>query len=188
MVDKVVLIQKIQSQYHDLAALALAQAGLEAIGLQQAPSQGALVLWDLEGYQQDESEALVLALSEAKAGVVLLCEQVDDICRSVLDSCRCLGVVCAPQSAGALTAALILGKANLERLNQLEESRDSLIRQHQDRLLVEKAKRVLIEERGWQDAQAMSRMQRYARNNNLKLAQVAKRILEGQHLLNGGDK
>jgi response regulator NasT len=82
-----------------------------------------------------------------------------------------------------LDAALRLAAARHAELEALEAEVGRVQQALDDRKTVERAKALLIETLGLSEPEAFRRIQRAARDRNLRLAQVAQQILEQQDLL-----
>jgi two-component system, response regulator PdtaR len=112
---------------------------------------------------------------------------VDELTRRALALCQALGLLALPAPPPALAAALEAAMATHRRIFALEQERESLIRQLAEREVIERAKRVLMAATGVSETEAMRQMQKHARDNNLKLMAVARKLLETYKVFNGHD-
>lgn len=158
------------------SAAQLAQLG------QEAPS---LVIWDVSGLGALENESLAQLLAVAQVGVMLVCPAVDEAVLGILGRVSPLALLAAPTGIHQVAAALEVALSTHRRIHGLTRELEDLNEQLRDRMVVERAKRVLMEARGLSEAQAMSELQSYARRANQKLAQVARRILAAYRVFNG---
>lgn len=152
---------------------------------EQAFGPDALTLWDLHGFDPNEMDSLADELAAGSAGVLVLCEEPDQTCRRLLGRINALGLVCHRQGPEALAAALELARAAHARLHALLAERESLRQMLSDRLVVEKAKRLLMESHGFCEEDAHRRLQKHARDTNQKLVQVARQLLAGHQAMDG---
>lgn len=147
-----------------------------------------LVVWDLTGFDAAEVEALCLVMAAGRVGVVVASAQVDELTKRAILRCHALGLLALPAQPAALIAALETALATHQRIYALEAERESLLRQLAEREVIERAKRVLMAALGLSESEAMRQMQRHARDNNLKLLNVARRLLETYKVFNGHDE
>lgn len=83
----------------------------------------------------------------------------------------------------ALQAAIDLAAARHAELLALEAAVDRAQHALADRKVIERAKGLLVDTLGLREAEAFSRMQRAARNRNMRLADVALQIVEQSEIL-----
>ncbi len=191
MVDAtLVLVQKEDSPLRPRLAQALARvcrrrvvkrAGLPLPRVAYGP-QG-LVVWDVSGFGQDELEELIRDFSSDRVGLLLAGEHAGGAFDRAFGQAAPLGLVAAGQPAEALAATLELAWANHRRVCSLRSELDKLRGELSDRLVVEKAKRLLMSLQGCSEGDAMRRLQRYSRNTNQKLAKVAQQLIAGYEVL-----
>ncbi len=193
---QLVLLQKPSSPHRASLEQALSQECAARYWRSEGPplppvnldSEG-LVLWDLTGFGAIEMNTLCLILAAGRAGVVAACPAVDGPTREALVGCRALGLLMLPAPPLAVAAVLEAARATQRQLFTLDQERESLTRQLAERDVIDRAKRALMAATGASEAEAMRQIQKHARDNNHKLAQVARRLLEGYRIFNGnGDK
>jgi AmiR/NasT family two-component response regulator len=88
-----------------------------------------------------------------------------------------------PINERELDAAIRLAAARHAELEALEAEVERAQQVLEDRKLVERAKALLIETLGLSEPEAFRRIQRAARDRNLRLVEIAKRILEQEDVL-----
>lgn len=88
-----------------------------------------------------------------------------------------------PVDDRGLDAAIRLAAARHAELEALEAESDRARQALEDRKLVERAKAILMEALDIGDSEAFGRMRRAARDRNLRLVDVARRIVEQEELL-----
>jgi len=147
-----------------------------------AYSPQGLVLWDVSSFNDAELQTMVHELSSDQLGLLLAGPNHSQAFRQVLRQVKPLGVIAPDQPAEALGVTIELAWANHRRVHELRGELDKLRQELSDRLVVEKAKRLLMESLGYSEGDAMRRLQRYSRNTNQKLAKVAQHLLAGYEI------
>lgn len=187
----VVLIQKQDSPLAELVELALRQ-GCRAVVLRgnepggPGPAGGSgVVVWDLNGYQAGELDALAEFLSHEALGVVVVCVAVDEAARQVLRRTGALAVVAMPRHPAQIAAAVEMALATQARIGALLAEREELKRQVGEREVIEKAKRLLMIAASYSEADAMRHLQKQARNTNQRLVEVAQKVIKAYKIFNG---
>jgi hypothetical protein len=181
---RLLLIQKDDSPFGSAAQLALEEFGAQIIApkitpsLPEAVSAGGLALWDLSGFTPAEAEVLAGELKAREIGVVVVCGDMDSLCRSVLKGLEPLGVVHRPQAPAAISGALETAGALHRRLQTARAEAARLEQKLQERGLIDRAKRRLMRTRGLSEDEAFRKMQKYSRDHNLKLVEAARRVIE----------
>lgn len=188
----VVLIQKPHSPYRQMLEDTLDQeygaGGWHSFASVQgslAPGTPLVALWDLHGFPSGEVRALAEVLAPQEVGVVLVCGRVDRMVRQALRGTRALALVAEPQEPQEVAAALEVAAAIHQRLGELAVQRQELQQELADRQEIDNAKRVLMQTRGFSEAEAMRSLQRHSRNTNRKLAEVARQVLKAHQVFNG---
>jgi response regulator NasT len=116
---------------------------------------------------------------------MLVCPVVDATVQALLGRINPLAILVDPQSVHHVAACLEVALATHRRVLALGRELAQLRDQLQDRMLVERAKRVLMEARGLTEGQAMADLQAYSRRGNHKLVTVARKILAAYRVFNG---
>ena len=88
----------------------------------------------------------------------------------------------------ALDAGIRLAASRHEEFRALEAEVEKAQQSLEDRKLIEQAKGILMTATGIPEPEAFRRIQRAARDRNLKLVDVARRILEQRALLSGSSE
>jgi response regulator NasT len=188
----VVLIQKPDSPYRQLLEATLDQEyGAQGwycfadtpVGM--LPGAPWVALWDLHGQSPVEVQALAAILAPEEVGVVLICGQVDEMVKDALRAINALALLADPKLPREVAAALEVAEAIHQRLADLAAQRQELEQELEDRQVVEKAKRVLMETRGYSEAEAMRALQKHSRDTNQKLVAVARKVLQAVQVFNG---
>lgn len=177
------LVERVGALGHD--PLGPARDGAEAVGLARRLEPD-LYVFDIDMPRLDGLEA---AAELARAGLrrpVVIVTGVDDaelVERSV--AAGVFAYLMKPIDERQLGAAIRLADARHRELRALEGEVDRVQQALEDRKLLERAKGLLMAGLGLSEPEAFSRIQRSARDQNLKLAEVARRIIEQRALLEG---
>jgi two-component system, response regulator PdtaR len=175
------LAERVRSLGHE--ALGPAADGTEAVALARADTPD-LYLFDIEMPNLDGLEAAHQLAAEGLRRPVVVVTGVED--ESLVERSIASGVgayLTKPVDTRELQAALALSAARQLEFEQLEAEVDRVQQALEDRKLVERAKGLLMTALDLSEQDAFRRLQTTARERNLKLAEVAARIVEQQSLL-----
>jgi two-component system, response regulator PdtaR len=178
------LTERLRSLGHE--PLGPAVDGAEAIELARADTPD-LYLFDIEMPNVDGLEAATTLARDGLRRPVVVVTGVDDpelIERSIASGVS--AYLTKPVDSRALEAALALAAARHAEFEALEAEVDRAQQALEDRKVVERAKGLLMSALGLSEQDAFRRLQRTARERNLKLVQVAAQIVEQQSLLDPG--
>jgi AmiR/NasT family two-component response regulator len=175
------LTRRVQALGHTAAGLA--GDGEEAIALARSDPPD-LYLFDIDMPRRDGlSAASALAELGLRRPVVVITGVEDP---GMIERCIATGVsayLAKPVNDRELAAAIALAEIRHREFCDLEaevsEARQALA----DRKLVERAKAVLMTSAGLSEPDAFRRIQRAARDRNLRLVEMARVILDGAELL-----
>jgi AmiR/NasT family two-component response regulator len=175
------LAERVRSLGHE--ALGPAADGSEAVALARADTPD-LYLFDVEMPNLDGLEAAQQLAAEGLRRPVVVVTGVED--ESLVERSIASGVgayLTKPVDTRELQAALALSATRQLEFEQLEAEVDRVQQALEDRKLVERAKGLLMAALDLSEQDAFRRLQTTARERNLKLAEVAARIVEQQSLL-----
>jgi response regulator NasT len=175
------LSERLRSLGHD--PIGPASDGQQAIELAQA-SLPDLYLFDIEMPNVDGLEAAKRLAGDGLRRPVVVVTGVDD--PSLIERSIASGVsayLTKPVDSRELEAALALAAARHAEFEVLEAEVDRAQQALEDRKLVERAKGLLMAALNLSEQDAFRRLQLTARERNLRLADVAGRIVEQQSLL-----
>lgn len=148
-----------------------------------AQLQPDMIIVDSESDARDVLEHIVIATRDARRPIVLF---TDDQSTASMDAAMAAGVsayiVAGLQSARikpVLDVALARFKREQVLLDELSETRQKLL----ERKVIERAKGLLMRRGDLTEEQAYARLRAMAMNKNLKLADVAQRIVDVEDLL-----
>jgi response regulator NasT len=175
------LAERLRSLGHE--PIGPAGDGDEAIELARQ-SHADLYLFDIEMPNVDGLDAAAQLASEGLRRPVVVVTGVDD--PSLIERSIATGVsayLTKPIDSRELRAALELAAARHEEFQALEAEVDRAQQALEDRKLVERAKGLLMSALNLSEQDAFRRLQMTARERNLRLADVAARIVEQRSLL-----
>jgi two-component system, response regulator PdtaR len=175
------LDERLRSLGHD--PLGPASDGEEAVELARADTPD-IYLFDIEMPSLDGLQAAAQLANEGLRRPVVVVTGVDD--PTLIERSIATGVsayLTKPIDSRELQAALELAAARHAEFEALEAEVERAQQALEDRKLVERAKGLLMTALGLSEQDAFRRLQLTARERNLRLADVAARIVEQQALL-----
>jgi AmiR/NasT family two-component response regulator len=175
------LAERLRSLGHE--AIGPAGDGEQAIDLARK-TEPDLYLFDIEMPRVDGLDAAKRLADEGLRRPVVVVTGIDD--PSLIERSVATGVsayVTKPVDTRALQAAVELAAARQAELEALEAEVDRVQQALEDRKLVERAKGLLMTALNLSEQDAFRRLQLTARERNLRLVEVAARIVEQQSLL-----
>jgi two-component system, response regulator PdtaR len=175
------LVERVRSLGHE--PLGPARDGAEAVALARATSPD-LYLFDIEMPNQDGLEAATQLAAEGLRRPVVIVTGVED--EGLIERSIASGVsayLTKPIETRELNAAIGLAAARHAEFQQLEADVERAQQALEDRKVVERAKGLLMSALDLSEHDAFKRLQQTARERNLRLADVAARIVEQQSLL-----
>jgi two-component system, response regulator PdtaR len=175
------LVERLRSLGHE--PVGPAGDGEQAVELARS-SRCDLYLFDVEMPGLDGLEAAERLAAEGLRRPVVVVTGVDD--ETLIERSIASGVsayLTKPVDTRELQAAIGLAAARQAEFEQLEAEVDRAQQALEDRKLVERAKGLLMAALGLSEPDAFRRLQLTARERNLRLVEVAARIVEQQSLL-----
>jgi response regulator NasT len=175
------LVERVRSLGHE--PLGPARDGAEAVELARTTSPD-LYLFDVEMPNLDGLEAASQLSDEGLRRPVVIITGVDD--DTLIERSIATGVAAyltKPIETRELQAAIGLAAARDAEFRQLEADVERVQQALDDRKVVERAKGLLMLALDLSEQDAFKRLQQTARERNLRLADVAARIVEQQSLL-----
>jgi two-component system, response regulator PdtaR len=175
------LTERLRSLGHD--PLGPASDGAEAVELAHTSAPD-LYLFDIEMPNVDGLQAATQLAADGLRRPVVVVTGVDDpslIERSIVSGVS--AYLTKPVDTRELEAAIALATARHAEFEALEAEVDQARQALEDRKLVERAKGLLMSALDLSEQDAFRRLQLTARERNLRLADVAGRIVEQQRLL-----
>ncbi len=175
------LCERLRSLGHE--PIGPAANGEEAIELARG-SQADLYLFDIEMPNVDGLQAAAELAGEGLRRPVVVVTGVDD--PSLIERSVATGVsayLTKPIDTRALQAAIDLAAVRQAEFEQLEAEVERAQQALEDRKIVERAKGLLMSALDLSEQDAFRRLQLTARERNLRLADVAARIVDQQSLL-----
>lgn len=175
------LVERVRSLGHE--PVGPARDGAEAVELARTTSPD-LYLFDVEMPNMDGLEAAAQLSAEGLRRPVVIVTGVED--ESLIERSIATGVsayLTKPIDTRELNAAIGLAAARHAEFEQLEADVERVQQALEDRKVVERAKGLLMSALDLSEQDAFKRLQQTARERNLRLADVAARIVEQQSLL-----
>jgi two-component system, response regulator PdtaR len=175
------LVERVRSLGHE--PVGPARDGAEAVELARTTSPD-LYLFDVEMPNVDGLEAASQLSDEGLRRPVVIITGVGD--DNLIERSIATGVsayLTKPIETRDLQAAIGLAAARHAEFRQLEADVERVQQALEDRKVVERAKGLLISALDLSEQDAFKRLQQTARERNLRLADVAARIVEQQSLL-----
>jgi two-component system, response regulator PdtaR len=175
------LVERVRSLGHQ--PIGPARDGAEAVELARETAPD-LYLFDIEMPRVDGLEAAANLAAEGLRRPVVIVTGIDD--DTLIERSIATGVsayLTKPIDTRELNAAISLAAARHAEFRQLETDVERAQQALEDRKLVERAKGLLMSALDLSEQDAFKRLQQTARERNLRLADVAARIVEQQSLL-----
>ena len=175
------LVERLRSLGHE--PIGPAHDGAEAVELARATPPD-LYLFDVEMPNLDGLEAATRLAAEGLRRPVVVITGVED--ESLIERSIASGVsayLTKPIDTRELQAAIGLATARHAEFQQLEADVERAQQALEDRKIVERAKGLLMSALDLSEQDAFRRLQLTARERNLRLADVASRIVDQQSLL-----
>jgi AmiR/NasT family two-component response regulator len=175
------LVERVRSLGHE--PVGPARDGAEAVELARTSSPD-LYLFDVEMPHLDGLDAAARLTAEGLRRPVVIITGVED--DSLIERSIAIGVsayLTKPIESRELQAAIGLAAARHAEFEQLEADVERAQQALEDRKIVERAKGLLMSALDLSEQDAFKRLQQTARERNLRLADVAARIVEQQSLL-----
>lgn len=175
------LVERVRSLGHE--AIGPAADGAEAVELARETSPD-LYLFDVEMPNLDGLAAAAQLSAEGRRRPVVVITGVED--EKLIERAIATGVsayLTKPIDTVALQAAIGLAAARHAEFEQLEAEVERAQQALEDRKIVERAKGLLMSALDLSEQDAFRRLQLTARERNMRLAEVAARIVDQQALL-----
>jgi two-component system, response regulator PdtaR len=175
------LVERVRSLGHE--PIGPARDGAQAIELARTTAPD-LYLFDVEMPHVDGLEAAARLTAEGLRRPVVIITGIED--ETLIERSIATGVsayLTKPIDTRELQAAIGLAAARHDEFVQLEADVERAQQALEDRKVVERAKGLLMSALGLSEQDAFKRLQQTARERNLRLADVAARIVEQQSLL-----
>jgi two-component system, response regulator PdtaR len=180
------LVQRLSQLGHE--PIGPVHDGVEAVAAARADTPD-LYLFDIDMPGLDGLAAARALSSEGLRRPVVVITGVQD--PDLIDRSIASGVsayLSKPINDLELEAAIRLAGARHEEFLALEAEVDRAHQALEDRKLVERAKGMLIDALGLGEAEAFGRIQRAARNRNLRLADIAREIIQQTEIIQPPDR
>lgn len=141
-----------------------------------------LVLFDVHLPGMDGLAALKLINEKAPVAAVAITADRDAAVLRRASEEHVLGLLIKPFEHHQLGPALELARARFEEFQELSRENVKLQQTLENRKLVERAKGALMKRHRWGEAEAFRRLQRAAMNRRTTMADLARKIIEGNEI------
>lgn len=141
-----------------------------------------LVILDIRMPKMDGLKAARAIQAERPTPVIILSAYTESGLGSEAAGAGAHAYLVKPFTAGQLKPAIELALANFEKSKQLEQKIQQMNEALETRKLVERAKGILMRQTHLDEEAAYLRLQKTARNENKKLAEVARAIIMAEQL------
>jgi AmiR/NasT family two-component response regulator len=160
--------------------------GLEAVAAAVA-HEPELVLMDIRMPELDGLEAARRILEKLTTTIVVITAYVTD---EFVDRAARVGVagyLVKPVSFDQLRVAVQVATEGVRRLDQARANAELATRRLADRKVIERAKGILMEYRGYSEQEAYRTLQKRSQNERRPMAELAQEIVEAHEALGKGD-
>lgn len=169
---------------HELVVLA--RTGCELVE-QCAASRPELLIVDIKMPEMDGLAAAAEICRDQPLPIILVSAfHSPDLLRQIDDN-PVLGYLVKPVKPADLEAAIAVAVRRFAELQSLRHQQEELRRTLEERKLIERAKGLLMQRTGMNEAEAYRSMQRTASRTNQKLVAVARSILTAEEAASGSD-
>jgi response regulator NasT len=148
-----------------------------------AQLQPDLIIVDSESDARDVLEHIVIATRDEPRAIVMFTDDQDQSSMHAALDAGVSAYIVAGLQAERVKAVLDVALARFRREQKLLDELSDTRRQLADRKLIERAKGVLMARHRFTEEQAYQKLRSMAMNKNLRLAEVAQRILDVEDLL-----
>ncbi len=93
-----------------------------------------------------------------------------------------------PVEPASLAPALAVARARFDDWQRVQEERDALARKLEERRIISRAKAILMETRSMSEAEAYRTLQKTSQNRNMRMLDLAKKIIFASRVLNDSDR
>ncbi len=142
-----------------------------------------VVIVDVDSPSRDALEQLALINRHAPRPVVMFSADGDEQLIRAAVGAGVTAYIVDGLSPARVRPIIQVALARFEQQSHLRRQLDDVQQQLQDRKLIEQAKGVLMEKRGLSERDAYAALRQQAMKQNLKLADVARRVLDMAELL-----
>lgn len=162
--------------------VAVAATGRELLELCRT-TQPDLVITDIKMPELDGIDAAVQLYRERPVPVILVSAYHDPALIARAEADHILGYLVKPIKQADLAPVIALAMRRFEQFEALRHEAADLRQALEDRKVIERAKGILMKTRGFNEEDAFLRLQRLARDQNRKLADMAQMVILAENTL-----
>lgn len=160
----------------DYCVLACAGSGADAVDMTRRLRPD-LVLMDIKMGDMDGLEASKRILEQRPLPIIIVTAMSDPEVIQRADQIGVAGYLVKPFMMKELTAAITMAFSRFRQLRSMNHEPSSLKESVRSRMLIEKAKGLLMERENLTERQAYSRIQHLSRNRNISIVKLAEVII-----------
>lgn len=182
--DDSLVAVSLRSQLESLGHQVVAEArnGVEAIQLARDTAPD-LILMDIKMPELDGLAATRAILTQRPVPVILLTSYSDPELIAEADEAGVQAYVIKPVDEAELRPAIQLATSRFRQLQELAGEVENLKQALADRKLIERAKGILMQRLNLSEEDAYIRLRQQARSRRVKMAEIAKSIIQAAELL-----
>lgn len=139
-----------------------------------------LLVADIRLAEGDGIAASDAVYRERPLPIILLSAHVEREMVQRAEAGHALAYLKTPIEPAELDAAIRVAVSRFKRIRELEQESEELKQQLEERKLVDRAKGIIMKMLRLEEEDAYRRMRKHASNHNLKVVDVAKRIIEAE--------
>lgn len=182
-----VVVASAESDYASKLVQLLSQTGYQVIKTSDNAGetlrtyhriQPDLIVIDIDSVRINVRELLEIVDQEVVTSIIALTKSVLPELVEIEKECWYFSLVFKPENDRALISAIDIVVSNHERVQSLQREIQSLKDNLETRKLVERAKRILMEEKGLKENEAFRTIQKESMNTCLPMKAVAQRIID----------
>lgn len=170
----------LQNIGHDVVAKA--KNGNEAVDLADKTNPD-LAIMDIRMPDMDGLEAARVILQDRPMPIVILTAHTDDELIRQADEIGVVSYLIKPVMEAALTPAIRMATSRFAELQELKKETETLKEALETRKLVERAKGILMKHHNLAEDEAFKLLQKQSSKRNVKMAELARMIVETSDLL-----
>jgi response regulator NasT len=175
------LKDKLTSAGHDVVGSATTAAA--AAKLFKAKEPQVLVL-NLSAEQLDTARSMPALLETRRCPMIAVCASAIQECIDAACAAGACGFLLGPVTGEALSAQIQVSVARFNAFEQLIREKAQIAQDLETRKYVDRAKAILIKRAGLTEPEAHRRLQQESQKRRMSMAEVARRIVEADEMLN----
>ncbi len=144
-----------------------------------------LIIMDINMDSMDGIEAIRKINEKLFIPCIILTGYTDDDLIQRAKDVGVFGYLVKPVDANDLKAAIEIAISKFKEFTNVKKELNNVEKALENRKYIERAKGILMDNKGLKEAEAMKKLQKISCKKNIKLIEVAKDIIKANELLNG---